>query len=149
MTLRSACDKQGRFLAHETRVLFDGGAYAGGKPLDGLVVRGGLATLSPYRVPAVRLELTSVYTNSVPGGHMRAPGEVQALFAGESHVDLIAHEMGIDPIELRLRNAVRDGEVSAPGERVRQSRVQDVLEAARREIRWESVRGADRGRGVA
>ena len=149
MTLRTACDEQGRFLAHETRIMFDGGAYAGGKPLDGLVVRGGLATLSPYRVPAVRLELTSVYTNSVPGGHMRAPGEVQALFAGESHVDLIAHEMGIDPIELRLRNAVRDGEVSAPGERVRQSRVQDVLEAARREIRWESVRGADRGRGVA
>ena len=149
MTLRTACDGQGHFLAHETRILFDGGAYAGGKPLDGLVVRGGLATLSPYRVPAVRLELTSAYTNSVPGGHMRAPGEVQALFAGESHVDLIAREMGIDPIELRLRNAVRDGELSAPGERVRQSRVSEVLEAARREIRWDEPRPAGRGRGVA
>src|SRR5258708_35126458 len=96
MTLRRGWDEHGGFLAHETRILFDGGAYAGGKPLAGLGVRGGLATLSPYRVPAVRLELTSVYTNSVPGGHMRAPGEVQARFAGESHVDLIAREVRID-----------------------------------------------------
>jgi CO/xanthine dehydrogenase Mo-binding subunit len=57
--------------------------------------------------------------------------------------------MGIDPIELRLRNAVRDGEVSAPGERVRESRVRDVLEAARREIGWDAERRPGRGRGVA
>ena len=130
--LRTAVDEQGHFLAHETRVLFDGGAYAAGKPLDGLVVRGGLATLSPYRVPQARLELTSVYTNNVPGGHMRAPGEVQALFAGESHVDLIAREMGLDPIELRLRNALRSGDLSGAGERVREARVADALEV----VRW-------------
>ncbi|HEX8968201.1 MAG TPA: xanthine dehydrogenase family protein molybdopterin-binding subunit, partial [Chloroflexota bacterium] len=149
LRLRTAVDAEGHFLAHESRIVFDGGAYAGGKPLDGLVVRGGLATLSPYRVPRVRLELTSVYTNNVPGGHMRAPGEVQALFAGESHVDLIAREMGIDPIDLRLRNAVRSGELSAPGERVRESRVIDVLEAARRELRWDVPRPKGRGRGVS
>jgi CO/xanthine dehydrogenase Mo-binding subunit len=147
--LRTAIDAEGQFLAHESHIVFDGGAYAGGKPLDGLVVRGGLATLSPYRVPQVRLELLSVYTNNVPGGHMRAPGEVQALFAGESHVDLIAREMGIDPIELRQRNAVRSGETCAPGEKVRESRVVEVLETARREIGWDSPLAPGRGRGVA
>jgi CO/xanthine dehydrogenase Mo-binding subunit len=147
--LRTAVDAEGHFLAHESRLVFDGGAYAGGKPLDGLVVRGGLATLSPYHVPRVRLELLSVYTNSVPGGHMRAPGEVQALFAGESHVDLIAHELGMDPIELRLRNAVRSGGHTAPGERVRESRVAEVLEVAQREIGWDSPRAPGHGRGVA
>jgi CO/xanthine dehydrogenase Mo-binding subunit len=147
--LRTAVDEDGHFLAHETRVVFDGGAYAAGKPLDGLVVRGGLATLSPYRVPRARLELTSVYTNNVPGGHMRAPGEVQALFAGESHVDLIARGLGLDPIDLRLRNAVRSGEPSGAGERVRESRVVDVLEMARRELRWDDPRPAGRGRGLA
>jgi CO/xanthine dehydrogenase Mo-binding subunit len=147
--LRTAVDAEGHFLAHESHLVFDGGAYAGGKPIDGLVVRGGLATLSPYRVPQVRLELLSVYTNSVPGGHMRAPGEVQALFAGESHVDLIARELGIDPIELRLRNAVRSGEHTAPGEKVRESRVREVLERARAEIGWETRREPGRGRGVA
>ena len=147
--LRTAVDAEGHFLAHETRIAFDGGAYAAGKPLDGLVVRGGLATLSPYRVPLTRLELTSVYTNNVPGGHMRAPGEVQALFAGESHVDLIAHELGIDPIELRTRNAVASGEVNAAGDKVRESRVVDVLQAVKRELRWDEPRPAGRGRGVA
>jgi CO/xanthine dehydrogenase Mo-binding subunit len=149
LRLRTAVDAEGHFLAHESYIIFDGGAYAGGKPLDGLVVRGGLATLSPYRVPQVRLELLSVYTNNVPGGHMRAPGEVQALFAGESHVDLIARELGLDPIDLRLRNAVRSGEATAPGERVRESRVAEVLAAARREIGWDAPLPAGRGRGVA
>ena len=149
LRLRTAVDQDGHFLAHETRIVFDGGAYAAGKPLDGLVVRGGLATLSPYRVPHVRLELTSVYTNHVPGGHMRAPGEVQALFAGESHVDLMARELGIDPVDLRLRNAVRSGEPSGAGERLRESRVAEALEAARRELRWDEPRPAGRGRGLA
>src|SRR5207253_2908257 len=147
--LRTACDEQGVFLAHETRIRFDGGAYAGGKPLDGLVVRGGLATLSPYRVPQARLELTSVYTNNVPGGHMRAPGEVQALFAGESHVDLIAREMGLDPIDLRVRNALRSGDLSGAGERVREARVADALEVARREAHWDEPRPPGRGRGLS
>ncbi|GAC1314150.1 MAG: xanthine dehydrogenase family protein molybdopterin-binding subunit [Chloroflexota bacterium] len=149
MHLRTAVDCDGHFLAHETRITFDGGAYAAGKPLDGLVVRGGFATLSPYRVPQVHMELTSVYTNNVPGGHMRAPGEVQALFAGESHVDLIARGLGMDPIELRLRNAVRDGETNAAGEKVRESRVGDVLAVARRELGWDAPRADAIGRGVA
>ena len=149
LRLRTAVDEQGHFLAHESHIVFDGGAYAGGKPIDGLVVRGGLSTLTPYRVPHVRLELQSVYTNNVPCGHMRAPGEVQALFAGESHVDLIARELGIDPLDLRLRNAVRSGELTAPGEKVRESRVTEVLEAARKEIRWDDPRQPSRGRGLA
>src|SRR5262249_31647424 len=69
--------------------------------------------------------------------------------AGESHVDLIARELGLDPIELRLRNAVRDGEITAPGERVRESRVAEALEVARRELGWEYPRAPGRGRGVA
>jgi CO/xanthine dehydrogenase Mo-binding subunit len=149
LKLRTAVDAEGHFLAHESHIVFDGGAYAGGKPVDGLVVRGGVSTLSPYRVPQVRLELLSVYTNNVPGGHMRAPGEVQALFAGESHVDLIARGMGIDPLELRLRNAVHSGERTAPGEKVRESRVIDVLQAARHAIRWDEPCSPGHGRGLS
>jgi CO/xanthine dehydrogenase Mo-binding subunit len=147
--LRTAVDAHGHFLAHESRIAFDGGAYAAGKPIPGLILGGGLATLSPYRVPQARLQLTAVYTNTVPGGHMRAPGEVQALFAGESHVDLIARELGIDPLELRIRNAVRDGEPNGAGERVRESRVAAALETVRREMRWDEPRPANVGRGLA
>ena len=147
--VRTAVDASGHFLAHESRLLFDGGAYAAGKPIDGLVVRGGLSTLAAYRVPQTRLELVTAYTNNVPGGHMRAPGEVQALFAGESHVEMIASALGIDPIELRLRNVVHDGEVNAVGERIRESRLSDALVAARDALNWERPLPASRGRGLA
>jgi CO/xanthine dehydrogenase Mo-binding subunit len=147
--LRTAVDQNGRFLAHESRVIFDGGAYAGGKPLDGLVLRGGLSTLAAYRVPQARLELISVYTNNVPGGHMRAPGEVQGLFAGESHVDMIAREMGIDPLELRRRNAVGSGDINGTGEKVRESRIRDALDVVARELRLDEARPQGRGCGVS
>jgi len=147
--VRTAVDADGHFLAHESRLVFDGGAYAAGKPIDGLVVRGGLSTLAAYRVPETRLELTTVYTNNVPGGHMRAPGEVQALFAGESHVDMIASGLGIDRIELRLRNVVADGEANSIGERIRESRLADALDAARRELRWDVPVPDGHGRGLA
>jgi CO/xanthine dehydrogenase Mo-binding subunit len=148
--LRTGVDAAGRFLAHHARVLFDGGAYAGAKPLPHLVPAGGSATLAAYRVPDVRIEVSTVYTNTAPCGHMRSPGEVQALFAGESHVDMIAAELGIDPLELRLRNAVRDGDRGLGGEGFRQARAVPVLEALRDAGGWGSRHaGTGRGRGIA
>jgi len=147
--VRTAVDAEGHFLAHESRVVFDGGAYAAGKPMPALVLGGGQATLGAYRVPETRLELITAYTNNLPGGHMRAPGEVQGLFAGESHVDMIAAALGIDPVELRLRNALRDGDQNSAGERVRESHVVDLLEAARRELRWDRPLPDGHGLGVA
>lgn len=134
--LRTAVDAEGRLLAHETEAVFDGGAYAAAKPLSHLVVAGGTATLAPYRIPHTRLDVKTVYTNGVPAGHMRAPGEVQALFAGESHLDMIAAELGIDPLEFRLRNVVRTGDRGPAGEFFREPRAADVLESLRRATRW-------------
>ncbi|HEY3186128.1 MAG TPA: molybdopterin cofactor-binding domain-containing protein, partial [Solirubrobacteraceae bacterium] len=79
--LRTAVDADGRIVAHESRALFDGGAYAAGKPTARLLVEGGVSTLEGYRVPAARHEAATVYTNQVPGGHMRAPGQPQNVFA--------------------------------------------------------------------
>jgi CO/xanthine dehydrogenase Mo-binding subunit len=146
--LRTAVDDAGHFLAHESVALIDGGAYAAGKPMPGLVVPAHM-TLTPYHVPQARLEVTCVYTNLVPGGHNRAPGDVQATFAGESHVDEIARALGIDPIELRLRNIVRDGSPNVAGHAFHQPRGVEVLEALRRESHWNEPPSAGRGRGVA
>jgi CO/xanthine dehydrogenase Mo-binding subunit len=147
--LRTGVDGHGRFVAHDARVVFDGGAYASAKPLPHLVLAGGSATLAAYRIPDVRIEVLAVYTNTAPCGHMRAPGEVQALFAGESHVDMIAAELGIDPLELRLRNAVRDGDQGLGGEGFRQARAVPVLEALRDAGGWDRpAAGRSRGRGI-
>ena len=147
--VRTAVDRDGRFLAHEARVLFDGGAYASAKPLPHLNLAGGVQTMAAYDVPSVRIEVLTVYTTTAPAGHMRAPGEVQAMFAGESHVDLIARELGIDPIELRLRNVANTGARGASGDLPREARARDLLLRLRDEVNWDRPLPAGHGRGVA
>ena len=99
-------------------------------------------TLTAYHVPVTRLEVKAVYTNSIPGGSMRAPGDPQSMFASECHVDMIARSLGIDPIELRRRNALKDGEPSVTGERVHRARAIEVLDALERESGWSAAAGA-------
>jgi CO/xanthine dehydrogenase Mo-binding subunit len=147
--LRTAVGEDGRLLAHEAELLLDGGAYAAAKPLPHLSLSGSTATVAPYRIPHVAITSTTVYTNSTPGGHMRAPGEVQALFAGESHIDAIARELGEDPLGFRLRHVVAQGEVGATGVRFREARGREVLETVEREMDWHRPRGRDRGLGLA
>jgi CO/xanthine dehydrogenase Mo-binding subunit len=127
--LRTGLDRDGRIVAHAAEVLFDGGAYAAAKPLPELILPGGLDVLAPYDVPRMRIDLRTVYTNTLPGGHMRCPGELQAAFASESHMDRLAAASGLDPIELRRRNVVRPGSVSVVGDRIRQPMAAEVLES--------------------
>ena len=115
ITLRTGVDREGRILAHESRVVFDGGAYAAGKPVATLLPGDAMLTLAGYRVPAARVEAMTVYTNQVPAGHSRAPGQPQNAFAAESHIDLIARDLGIDPFEIRRRNVLREGDVDVTG----------------------------------
>jgi CO/xanthine dehydrogenase Mo-binding subunit len=147
--LRSAVDEEGRIIAHEAHVVLDGGAYASAKPMPHLTPAISTSILPAYHVPNVLVDVRTVYTNTVPGGHMRAPGGVQGLFAGESHIDAISRELGIDPVEFRLRNLVRRDEPNILGERFREARGVDVLEAARDAIGWDRPLPAGHGRGVA
>ena len=148
MTLRTAVSRDGMFLAHQSEVVIDGGAYAAGKVAPNLVVPAH-NTLTAYHVPVTKLEVKAVYTNSIPGGSMRAPGDPQSMFASECHVDMIAEALGIDPIELRRLNALRDGEPSVTGERVHRARAVEVLDALERESGWATPPPPGRGRGVA
>jgi CO/xanthine dehydrogenase Mo-binding subunit len=148
MKLRTAVTREGKFLAHQSEAIIDGGAYAAGKVGPTLVVPAH-NTLTAYHVPVTRLEAKAVYTNSIPGGSMRAPGDPQSMFASECHVDMIANELHMDPIELRRRNALRDGEPSVTGERVHRARAIEVLDALERESGWITPLPGGHGRGVA
>lgn len=149
IVLRTGVDRDGALLVHEAHVDYDGGAYAAGKPGPALTPgQVGFATIG-YQVPHVRLEVRSVYTNTVPASHMRAPADVQTVFAWESHMDLIADALGIDPFDLRLRNVMRDGDTALTGEAILHPRGREVLETLRRESRWDELRPArGRGRGI-
>jgi len=115
IALTTAVDADGRILAHTSRVVFDGGAYAAGKPVATLLPGDAMLTLAGYRVPAASVEAMSVYTNQVPAGHSRAPGQPQNAFAAESHIDLVARSLGIDPLVMRERNVVRPGDIDITG----------------------------------
>jgi CO/xanthine dehydrogenase Mo-binding subunit len=108
-----------------------------------------MLSLAGYLVPAADVESTTVYTNTVPGGHDRAPGQPQNAFAAESHMDLIARGMGIDPLELRERNAIKDGEIDVTGAKASSSQVAAVLARLRTDSRWGAPLPAGRGRGCA
>jgi CO/xanthine dehydrogenase Mo-binding subunit len=145
ITLRTAVDREGRILAHTSRVIFDGGAYAAGKPVVTLMPGDALLTLAGYRVPAARVEAMTVYTNQVPAGHARAPGQPQNAFAAESHIDLIARDLGIDPFDMRQRNVVRPGDVDVTGEPWHGTDGGALLERLRTASRYDEMRASTAG----
>lgn len=127
LTLRSAVDPTGALLAHTSTVIYDGGAYAATKPIPTLLPGNAYGAI-PYRVPHVRLDIFGVYTNTLPGAHVRGPGELQTFFAWEQHVDRIARALAIDPLDFRLRNIVRDGDATLLGETIHHPMAYDVLQ---------------------
>jgi putative selenate reductase molybdopterin-binding subunit len=103
-----------------------------------------------YRIPHLLIEGLCVYTNNIPCGHARSPGEPQMVFAGESHMDMIASEIGLDPAEFRRRNLLEDGDHLANGHHLEHVRATETLEAALKASHWAEPRpGPWIGRGVA
>jgi carbon-monoxide dehydrogenase large subunit len=129
--LKSGVKRDGRLSAYEARVIYNGGAYGGFKHTPNAHLNGGLNQGGAYCVPHTRIESLCVYTNEVPGGYMRASGELQTVFAIESHMDMIARELGIDPLEFRLLNAMAEGDTSYTGFRYRDVKCREVLLRAR------------------
>ena len=112
--IRYGATRDGALVSADVRVLMDGGAYASSSP----PVLGNAATFAagPYEVPNVRIEGTVVYTNNPPCGAMRGFGAPQVCFAYESAMDALAATLGMDPVELRLKNAVRTGSTLPTGQ---------------------------------
>jgi CO/xanthine dehydrogenase Mo-binding subunit len=102
-----------------------------------------------YRIPHLLIESFCVYTHSIPCGHARSPGEPQMVFAGESHMDMIARDLGLDPAELRRRNLLGDGDLLANGHHLEHVRAKETLEAALAATDWGAPKPPWVGRGVA
>ena len=149
ITIRTALTPDGCMLGRDIRVLFDGGAYAGYKPIPGVNLAANFWSAGPYRTPHVRFESMVAYTNHLPAGHMRAPGIAQLAFATEVDMDLLAECVGQDPLEFRLRHALRDGDTGPLGEVWTAVRLAQCLERVSELAEWTAPRAANVGRGVA
>jgi len=145
--LKTGVKRDGTLTAHQVHYLVNSGAYAGFKP--GGIIGGYNQAAGPYRVPHCRIESAFVYTNTIPCGFMRAPGEPQAVFALESHIDEIARRLDIDPLEFRLKNLIVDGEETASGERFEHVRVHETLRAAAEAAGYHQPKPPGVGRGIA
>ena len=147
--LKTGVRREGTIVAHQARVVFDSGAYGGFKPTPAVNLGGASKAGGPYKIPHVHIEGIQVYTNTVPGGFMRAPGEPQTLFAIESHIDCIARRLGMDPLDFRLRNLIGDGDETPIGTRYQGIRAKPTLEAAAAAAGYRAPKAANVGRGIA
>jgi CO/xanthine dehydrogenase Mo-binding subunit len=152
IVVRTGVKKDGTIMARQVRAFWNGGAYGAMKPIPSVNLPGAVKAAGSYRIPNVKIDSYAVYTNSVPCGHFRSPGMVQLVFAGESQMDMIAKSLQIDPLEIRIRNALQDGDPTPGGNKhgLIDVKCREVLESARAVSRWKTFRKAPNvGRGVA
>jgi len=145
--LKSGVDAAGRLTARDVEIIFNGGAYAGYRPR--MTLGGVPRAAGCYRIPNVRIAATCVYTNQVPCGHMRAPGQPQVIYAAESHTDRIARGLGMDPVKFRQLNVLRDGDTAPLGGVYETVGALGVIERATRTIGWNKPKKAGVGRGIS
>lgn len=148
--LKTGVGKDGRIVAQQGRVVTDNGAYnaTGAIQICGVVGHLGF----PYRIPNLKYDGYVVYTNNPITGPMRGHGCPEARFATESQLDMIAGDLGMDPVELRLRNIVGPGDELSSGWRVTSCGLEECIRRVAEDAGWRDKRhkmGNDRGIGMA
>jgi len=149
ITVKLGATKDGRLTAASLKMVYDYGASygMGGMPA---VPMGSFTGLNPYRIPDLKIETFSVFTNKTPSGPYRGPTSPQAAFAVESQMDLLARALEMDPIELRLKNAVVEGDLMLTGQPFARIGFKKALERMQQYLSQRgNLEGENRGRGVA
>jgi CO/xanthine dehydrogenase Mo-binding subunit len=148
--------KDGKLVAAESELIGDGGAYmyTSNKVLGNATI----THTGPYFIPNIKADIYGVYTNNVPGAAFRGFGAPQALYMAELQMDKLAAKLGMDPVEFRLKNALKQGDTLAVGTPAPNPvSITEVIQAARDKFGWASNPGPKtvdgtsivRGRGFA
>ncbi|HSA70783.1 MAG TPA: xanthine dehydrogenase family protein molybdopterin-binding subunit [Burkholderiales bacterium] len=150
--IKSGVDRDGRIVARECEVWWNGGAYADIGPR--VTQKSGFTAPGPYDIENVSIDSYALYTNLVPAGALRGFGIPQLVWAYESHTDMMARELGIDAVEFRRKNLLRDGRPQATGTLMRDAAIEKVLERTASLLDWGTPldRGTGKvkkGRGIA
>jgi CO/xanthine dehydrogenase Mo-binding subunit len=144
LTVKLGATKDGRLTAATARMWYEAGAFPGSP-----VMAAAMTVFAPYALDNFLVEGFDVVVNKPKTAAYRAPGAPQAAFAVESLLDELAQRLGKDPIELRLRNAAREGTQAPYGPRFRKIGLVETLEAARAHPHYQAQLGPHQGRGVA
>ena len=148
--LRTGVTEDGQIVARQAKVVFNSGAYAAFKPVPFVNIPGAKDAAGVYGTPHIRIDAYSVYANCVPSGHFRAPGDLQVNFAVESSMDMIAEDLGLDRLEFRKQNLLKDGDWVPGGPQLEEVRVAETLAAAVKASSWNQPKSQpNRGLGLA
>lgn len=150
--IRLGCDKSGQLLAMENKFYWDAGAYT--EYGVNVTRAGGYSSTGPYDVPNVKTDSLCVYTNHPVGGPMRGFGMPEVHAAVEQCIDELAHQTGMDPVEFRRINCVREGDILVTGMKMHATGLSECLEKAANAIDWgqkaqPSSPNKRRGKGIA
>jgi CO/xanthine dehydrogenase Mo-binding subunit len=145
--VKTGVKKDGTIVAHHMDFVFDSGAYGAFKP--NAFLNGPHGCAGPYNIPHCFIEEHMVYTNKIPCGHMRSPGDPQGFFANESQMDLVAKKLGMDPLKFRQKNLMHDGDVDPIGEEVAYIKTEETLAKALEDAGFNRPKPKNVGRGMA
>jgi len=134
MDYTSGVSSSGRILARKIRVVCDGGAYCSWT--ETTLGKACILSSGPYRINDLMIDGYAVYTNKTMTGAMRGFGAPQVCFAYESHMDSIAHKLGMDPLDIRMANAFEENSVSPTGQILQSVAIKKTLETAARQFKW-------------
>jgi CO/xanthine dehydrogenase Mo-binding subunit len=152
LRIKSGVSKDGKITARECEVWWNGGAYADIGPR--VTQKSGFTAPGPYDIDHVSIDSYALYTNLPAAGALRGFGIPQLVWAYESHTDMIAKAIGMDPLAIRRRNLLKNGRPQATGTVMVDSGLEKVLDRLAERMRWEKSfdRGSGtirRGRGIA
>jgi 4-hydroxybenzoyl-CoA reductase alpha subunit len=144
--VKSGAKKDGTLMAREVRMILDNGAYSSWGATTPLVMMETISSL--YRVPNVKYDVVVAYTNNPYSGAMRGYGNPQATFVVESHMDVLAHELGMDPMEFRLKNANQPGDVTGQSVKITSCGLAECIKRSAESVSWAEKRAKPGNRGV-
>jgi CO/xanthine dehydrogenase Mo-binding subunit len=152
VNIKTGVMKDGKLVARQCLIHMDTGAYADAGPR--VTQKAGYRCFGPYRLQHMKTDAYTVYTNTVPAGAYRGFGTLQVTWAYESQMDIIAAKLGIDPLEFRLKNLLKKGELYTPGDTPVDCDLSAGLMQAAEEVGWgikaqDGGAGAARGKGLA
>ncbi len=145
--VKTGVKKDGTITARAMEFTWDTGAYAEGLAGSNRALKDGVG---PYKIPNIRVTSTLVYTNKLRGCPFRGLGIPEAVWAGESQMDIISQKLGIDPVALRLKNCLGTGDETPAGDRAHYIALRECLLKVADELeRWKKRAPGNRGFGVA
>jgi len=142
-TLRMGLMRDGRIRALYMKMICDGGAY--GLSTEGVMRKAAILAAGPYVIPNVRIDTYGIYTNNTPSGAFRSFGALQTAFATESHLDICAERLGLDPFQIRRVNAMLDGAITHTKAKLGSVSLTRALDALEKASGWESGASVSRG----